>query len=203
MGAVETTIARHIVRAKYEDLPAKIVDVVKEKVIDTIGVMIAGSAAPGCDLIEAQLVDWGGKPESTVLVSGARLPAPHTVQIHGSWGHADEFCDSDDRNTLKASATVIPLAMAFGEIRACSGQDLILATALGLDLGCRMGLALNPQPSSIGRDEGVFSGAAAGAKIMGLDEEGVLNAMGIGYSPRQIAHPPCLGIKAVELLELP
>ena len=182
MGVVESTIARHIVRVRYEDLPRQVVEATKEKVLDTIGVMIAGSGAPGSDIVASQLAEWGGKGESNVVVTGRRLPAPHAAQIHGGWAHADEFCDSDDRQTCKPSATVVPVALALAEARGATGKDLILAIALGVDLACRIGMALRPQPASIGRDEGVFSGAAAGAKVLGLDEEGVLNALGIGYT---------------------
>ncbi len=182
MGVVESTIARHIVRVRYEDLPRQVVEATKEKVLDTIGVMIAGSGAPGSDIVASQLAEWGGKGESNVVVTGRRLPAPHAAQIHGGWAHADEFCDSDDRQTCKPSATAVPVALALAEARGATGKDLILAIALGVDLACRIGMALRPQPASIGRDEGVFSGAAAGAKVLGLDEEGVLNALGIGYT---------------------
>jgi 2-methylcitrate dehydratase PrpD len=187
MDTVEETIADHVVRLRYEDIPSTTVGLVKEKILDTIGVMIAGSSAPGCDLIEQQLTAWGGAPESTVLVSGARLPTAAVAQIHGSWGHADEFCDSDDQNALKASATVVPLALAFGELRGCSGRELIRAVAVGLDLARRIGLAVEPPHGAISRDEGVFSGAVAGAAVLGLSQEQVLDAMAIGYSQLAVA----------------
>lgn len=187
MGTVETAIAQHVSRSRFEDLPPEVVAAAKEKVLDTLGVMVAGSAAPGCDAIAGVLAGWGGTPESTIVVNGGRLPAPHAAQVHGSWAHADEFCDNDDRQALKASATVIPVALALAEARGASGKDLIAAAAVGIDLGCRIGLALNPQPASIGRDEGVFSGAAAGARILNLSEEGVLNALAIGYTQLAVA----------------
>ncbi|MDO8567291.1 MAG: MmgE/PrpD family protein [Dehalococcoidales bacterium] len=188
MPEVERVLAKHIVKTSYKDLPLAIIATVKERIMDTVGCIIAGSAAPACDLIAQELISWEGKPESTVIILGNKLPSAHAAQIHSSWAHAYDFDDNDDRNACKGSVSVVPVSLALAERVQASGKDLILAVALGLDLGCRFGLALRPTTLPTGRDDGYFGATAAGAKLLGLDEESILNAWDIGYT--QLAAAP-------------
>ena len=64
-----------------------------------------------------------------------------------------------------------------------SGRDVLLATALGLDVSCRVAFA-----STLDRGwhrtaaMGVFGATAAAGKLIGLTAEEMLNAFGIAYS---------------------
>lgn len=182
-------IARHVTGLRYETIPSEVVRVAKERILDTLGVIVAGSAAPGCDKVVDLVRDWGGKRQSTVLVYGDKVPAPHAALANATMGHANDFDDNDDRNAFKGSAATVSAALAVAEYKGgVSGNELILSVCLGLDLGCRMGLALAPRPTSIHRDSNYFGSAMTAAKLLGLDEEQVLNALGLAYC--QIAKAP-------------
>ncbi|MDP2954684.1 MAG: MmgE/PrpD family protein, partial [Chloroflexota bacterium] len=79
--------------------------------------------------------------------------------------------------------TVVPAALAVAEAKGgVSGKEFITAVCQGLDVGCRIGLATNPKPSHAGAPApGYFGSAVACAKVLGLDEEQVLDAMSISY----------------------
>jgi 2-methylcitrate dehydratase PrpD len=61
--------------SRFKDLPPKVVDYAKILILDTLGVIIAGSSAKGIGTFADLLKDWGGKPESTVFIYGDKVPA--------------------------------------------------------------------------------------------------------------------------------
>jgi 2-methylcitrate dehydratase PrpD len=68
-----------------------------------------------------------------------------------------------------------------------SGKDLITSVALGVDMMCRLALATTPGKSPIELGWhlttlfGFLGVAGTAARILGLDEEGIINAIGIAY----------------------
>ncbi|MBU2609267.1 MAG: MmgE/PrpD family protein, partial [Chloroflexi bacterium] len=74
--------------------------------------------------------------------------------------------------------------LAMGEyLGTVSGKEVITAVALGIDVVCRMGLATK---SWIGwiltALYGYFGAATVAGKLLGLDAEGMKNALGIAYA---------------------
>jgi len=98
--------------------------------------------------------------------------------------HALDYDDTHDRAVLHTGPITVPAAFAAAEyIGGISGKDLINAITLGIEVHCRLGLAtkiwigwmLTPL-------YGYFGAATAVGKLLGLDEDGLLNAWGIAYS---------------------
>ncbi|MFM9883345.1 MAG: MmgE/PrpD family protein [Burkholderiales bacterium] len=180
--SVEARIVRHLVGTRYEDLPAAVVQATKDHLADTIGVAIGGSSAPGCKLLLDQLREWGGKEESSVLVYGGKLPDPSAALVNGTMGHARDFDDNHDTIAYKGSVAAVPAALAVAESLNINGRDLIAAVCLGIDLGCRLGLAIQPKPThAFGRAIGCYGAAAAAGKAMALDDEQMHNALGLAH----------------------
>ncbi len=180
--SVEERIVRHIVSTRYEHLPADVVQATKDHLVDTIGVAIGGSSAPGCKILLDQLREWGGKEESSVLVYGGKLPGPSAALVNGTMGHARDFDDNHDTIAYKGSVAAVPAALAVAESLNISGKDLIAAVCLGIDLGCRLGLAIRPKPThAFGRAIGCYGAAAAAGKAMSLDEAAMHNALGLAH----------------------
>jgi 2-methylcitrate dehydratase PrpD len=68
------------------------------------------------------------------------------------------------------------------------GKYFIAAACLGADLGIRLGLATNPKPVHARAIAlGPFAAAAACGKILGLDETGLHNALGIAFCRSTVA----------------
>ncbi len=180
--SVEERIVRHIANTRYDSLPPDVVQATKDHLIDTIGVAIGGSSAPGCKLLLDQLREWGGKGESSVLVYGGKLPGPSAALANGTMGHARDFDDNHDTIAYKGSVAVVPAALAVAESLDISGKDLITAVCMGIDLGCRLGLAIQPKPThAFGRAIGCYGAAAAAGKAMFLDEAQLHNALGLAH----------------------
>ena len=53
-------------------LPPAVVAKLKELVLDSIGIALAGSTAPGVAAIVGPIRDWGGRADSSVIGHGLR-----------------------------------------------------------------------------------------------------------------------------------
>jgi len=174
----------YIAATQFHDLPKAVVDSTKKFIVDSIGVTIAGSNAPGCREVVNLVKGWGGKPEATIVIDGTKVPAPWAAMANSMMMHALDFDDTLDESALHAHVSVLPAAMAAAEAAGnVSGKNLINAVALGVDVVCRLGLSTNRPLSWIRTATcGTFGATVAAAKIIGLDKSTLSNALGVCYS---------------------
>ena len=169
---------------EFDDIPIEVVETTKKFILDSLGVAIAGFSAPGCKEIVELVKGWGGSPEATIIVYGGKVPSPFAVLANSTMMHALDFDDTLDEAALHAYTSVLPTALAMAELkRDVSGKELLNAITLGVDLVCRLGLAIKRPLSWIRTATcGSFGAAATAAKILGLDREKMLNTLGVVYS---------------------
>lgn len=178
-------LAEHVACTRFTDLPVSAVAASRRDILDTFGCMLGGSGAPGISDLFALLDDWGGRAESRVLLHGRSLPAPQAALLNASMGHALDFDDTHDRaGSIHPGVSVLAAALAVADrIGPVSGEALILAATLGLDVSCRIALA-----STLDRGWhrtaaiGVFGAAATAGKLLGLTGEEMRHALGIAFS---------------------
>ena len=180
-------IAEHVANATYMDLPEPAVTAAKKVIVDLFGVIVAGSSSPESRRVLGLVRSWGGRGESRVLVHGDRVPAPNAGLVNGVMGRARDFDDVHEAAVLHPSVSVVPAALAAAELRGgVTGREFIAAVVLGVDLTCRMGMAPETGPNVSGMSTtwqcGAFGSAAAASRVLGLDAEETVNALGIAYS---------------------
>lgn len=189
-GTLTKQIAGYLARTGFDALNDDALRATKEHILYTLGTCLAGSSAPGIKqaLAGAQALS-GGSNESSVLVTGEKLPAASAALVNATMGHSRELDINDDRIAYKSSVAVIPAALALAEkVGKISGKDFITAVCLGVDLGIRLGLATNPKPVHARAIAlGPFAAAAGCGKILGLDESGMHNALGIAFCRSTVA----------------
>ncbi|MFH2076812.1 MAG: MmgE/PrpD family protein [Pseudomonadota bacterium] len=179
------------VRAKFEDLPSQAVDQAKRFILDTLGVGIAGSVTPEAEKIVSVVRNWGGKPDSTLLVFGDKLPSIHAALANSVLFHALDFDDTHDGAVIHGYVTNLSAALAVAEkMGGVTGKDLVLALNLGLDLTYRLGLAVGSAPEFTKREVhfvrtavcGAFGASLVASKLRGLSADATNNALGIVLS---------------------
>jgi 2-methylcitrate dehydratase PrpD len=180
--------AKNFVNTKYEDLPADVVDATKKEILDLLGVALGGANQPGATHVCALVKEWGGKEESSIIGSKQKVPAPNAAQANATMAHSLDFDDVHEAAVMHPGIASIPVVFAVGEAQGrLSGKELITSTALGVDMMCRLALATTPGKSPIELGWhltsvfGFMGSAATAARVMGLDEETIVNAIGIGY----------------------
>jgi 2-methylcitrate dehydratase PrpD len=181
-------LAQYVHETTFQQIPASTVEMAKKFILDTLGVGIAGSNAQGALQVVEQAKEWGGRPESTILVHGGGVPAPMAALANSVMFHSMDFDDTHDGAVVHANAPILPAALAAAEkMGGCSGKEFLAVMCTGIDLACRLGLAVGKAPGRVGKEIkwirsavcGAFGAAAASGRIMGLSVESLVNAMGI------------------------
>jgi 2-methylcitrate dehydratase PrpD len=178
-------LAEHVCGCQLADLPATTRIATCDDILDTFGCLLGGSGAPGIAELFRVISDWGGAEQSQVMLRQRRLPAPHAAMMNASMAHALDFDDTlDHGGSIHPGASVLAASLAVSDmVGGVAGQDLLLAVALGLDVSCRVALA-----STLDRGwhrtaaMGVFGAAAASGKLLDLDVDQMVNALGIAFS---------------------
>ncbi len=181
------SIAEWIARTRYEDLPASVVDAVEVYAIDHFGCVLGGTAKESSRII-ADLASTWGPPEGRCTVVGRemRTSAPLAALINGTTGHALELDDDHREGTEHCGVAVIPAAFATAEQEGLGGRDLILAVALGYEMMIRVSAAhlgksywRGFHPTGIC---GPIGAAVAAGKLLGLDTDRMVSAIGMAAS---------------------
>ena len=181
-------LARFFLETKYEDLPQRLVEETKKQVLDYIGVSIAGACKPGANEVKELLEEIGGAEQAVVWGSGKKLPVMNAAHVNATFGHCLDFDDVHENAVMHPGVISIPTALCVGDyVGGISGKDLILGVALGGDMICRMSLAAYPGKSKIPFGwhfttlNGSMASANLAAKILGLNVDQSVYAMGIAY----------------------
>lgn len=180
--------AEYVAALRYEDLPRPLVKLIKQCVLDTLGVSFAATTlATEAKLIAEYVEELGGSPVATVWGYGRKAPAPWAVFVNGSLGHMVDYDDVGAGGHV--SIVTIPVAFAVAEqLRGASGRDLITAIAAGTDIHTRLNAGIRIPDWTM--TEGWFptqlfgflSGAATAAKLHRADAETIEHAFGIAFT---------------------
>ena len=177
-------LVRHVAATRFQDLPAAAVAAVKTFCLDTIGVSVAGTAARYAAEMRAAVDKWGDGDEATALGLRETLPASSAAMVNAFHAHNQEFDCVHEAAVVHPLTTIQSAALAVAErAGGVSGQALILALALGVDVAASIGMAAKTglrffRPATAG----VFGATAAVGKLAGLDAVGLKNALGLAYA---------------------
>jgi 2-methylcitrate dehydratase PrpD len=180
--------AKNIANTKYKDLPREVVEATKKQVLDLLGVSLGGFSEPGPKELREIVRDWGGKGESTIIGCTQKVPAPNAAHVNATMAHALDYDDVHETAIMHSGVAIIPTCMAIAEKESnLSGKEFITAIALGVDMMCRLALATTPgtRPLNTGWHLttlfGFLGAAGTAGRMLGLDEEKMVNALGIAY----------------------
>jgi 2-methylcitrate dehydratase PrpD len=180
-------IAEFAARIDIAQLDATVVDAVKTNIADTLSCALAGSSAQAIDDVTALVREWGGAGQADMWVLGGRYPAHHAAWANAGMAHARDYDDTHDAAILHAGISTVPAAIAAGQLAGgCTGADLIAAVAAGLEVTCRLGVAIEVDIIESGFIYssllGYFGATAAAGRAFGLSPAEMHNALGIVYS---------------------
>jgi 2-methylcitrate dehydratase PrpD len=179
-------LAHFIADIRYRDLSNEAIIRAKELILDQIGCQLAFAALPWSQVIYNYVKNkHGGKDASTVTYYGLKTTTEEAAFANATFGHGFEMDDDESHTTSHPGAVIIPSALAMGEARGISGKDLLLAVITGYDAMLRVGMASRTMVKRSFHTTAVtgpFGSAAASAKIMGLKQDQVLNALSIAAS---------------------
>jgi 2-methylcitrate dehydratase PrpD len=180
MGQQIEELARFVAETAWDNIPAHVQRHATLVVLDTLGVILAGSERPEVRALRANMVRTGGTG-ATVYGRGWPASDPRTAALlNGIAGRSIELCEGLRLVSGQAAAQVLPGVLAVGEAMGRSGREMMAAFVLGYDVAARLCGAFTPWPLAHQNGQAcLLAAAAAGAKLCGLDAAGISRTMRI------------------------
>lgn len=179
-------LTTHFVSARFEDLSPEVIEAVKMTVLDTAGAALAGSSSAAGRGIARIAQRYGGGTGSTLFAHGGRVAAPMAALANGVMARCCELDGTHESGGGHVGVCMVPAALALAEGAAApvSGRELTLGIALGVDMLCRlrMGAGKSKAIGWMAETMAPMSVAAMGSRLLGLDEETMLDAVGLAYA---------------------
>ena len=179
-------LAKWIEEFDYDRLPEPVIERTKQVLYDGIGCAIAATSSRydiGGVLADfVKRMDAG--PKSQIFGMPLRTNTVTAALVNGTLSY---YIDNESHHSgaiMHAIAVVGPAALAVGEEMKATGKQVLTALVLGIDVACRMSYALDGtvlyargfHPTCVA---GAFGAMAATAKLMNLQGERLLSAMGL------------------------
>jgi len=165
----------------WKDLPSEVQHQSKRCLLDLLGALVAGSQTPVAETIRMTAREQFGGNRATVLVSGERLSAAGAALVNGFCGNALDIDDGYRNIKGHPGACALPPLLAAVELSGtCSGTELLTALVIAYELGIRAGVIRHATYAVYHSSGswGAIAGAAAAGRLLGLDAQKLLHAMG-------------------------
>jgi 2-methylcitrate dehydratase PrpD len=167
----------------YEQIPEPARALVRQCVLDYLGVGIAGADDPLVRILLDEMKEAGGASQASVIGHETRLPALSAALVNGAAAHALDYDDVNMAMPGHPSVAILPGLLALAELRGSSGRDVVTAFVAGYETCCRVGAALQPGHYNLGFHStgtvGTFGAAAACARLLELPTTTTAAALGI------------------------
>lgn len=185
MTHVTEVLSRFIAELKYEDLSEAVVHTTKMYILDYYAACFAGIKINKKfnKAMEDLFFEAGGKEEASILCSNVKLPVANAAFLNAVYAHGADMDDGNRKAMGHVAAHVMSAAFALAERLEVSGKDMITAINAGYEVYNRTAAAV--QPGLVRRGfhstgtAGALACAATAAKLLGLDEMGIYNAISL------------------------
>ncbi len=173
-------------RLKLADVPDQVRDYAKRFILDNIGCQIAGATLPWSKTYYDVMKATRSGTHATVAYFGDKMAPDDAAFLNSTFNHANETDDTHLKSPTHPGGIAVPAAMAMAEYAKAGGDKLLLAVIVAYEIQIRISWACSPYLIYRGHHPpvgvGPFGAAAAGAVLLGLDEETMLNALAIAGS---------------------
>lgn len=176
------SMARAAAQLRLNTLPAQVLQTARQRVLDTLGCLVAGYNAEMSEPIRSYVLGQGGKPEATLLPGGEKTTAALAGLAHATYIFGLELSDAAPRGTVHPGCEIVSVALAAAERAGLGGAALLPAVVAGYETEIRFGRAIHPQAfykgwSTIGL-LGAIGPAVTAAHLMGADEACMTRTIG-------------------------
>jgi 2-methylcitrate dehydratase PrpD len=179
-------LAKYIVGARYEDLPAAVRKEGVRTLVNWVGVAVGGSHHETVDRMVRALAPLSSASHASVLGRAERFDILNAAFINGVSSHIFDFDDTHLKTIIHPAAPVAPAILAYSEYHHVPGTELLNALVLGIETECRIGNAVYPDHYDRGwhitGTAGPFGAAAAMGKLLGLNQQQMVWALGLAAS---------------------
>ncbi|HEX6080076.1 MAG TPA: MmgE/PrpD family protein, partial [Methylomirabilota bacterium] len=140
--SVARRIARFVSGLRWEQVPAAVTGRAGLLALDTLGSCLASCREDFGRAVLDAAEQLGGAPESTLVGRKSRVSAASAVLANGTLAHGLDFDDTREDAIVHTGCVAVPTALAVGEAVGASGRAALEAMIAGVEVMCRVGLAV-------------------------------------------------------------
>ena len=180
---VTRILARYVVNSRAADIPASVKHEAVRSIVNWLGCAVGGAKHEAVECALAALTPFAGPKQASVLGREDKTDILNAALMNGITSHVFDFDDTHLPTIIHPSGPVASALFALAEYRPVTGAELLHAFILGVEVECRIGNAVYPNHYDVGwhitGTAGVFGAAAAAGKLLGLNEQQMMWALGI------------------------
>ena len=118
------TLATWAHRVTFADLPQDVVEATKLRILDVVGLALAGADTPFGRATRAAAAAMSPPGPCRIFGGGERVGVTTAAFANGSCAQALEYDDTHNESIVHMSSPAVAAALALSETRTVSGQDL-------------------------------------------------------------------------------
>lgn len=153
---------------------------------DVLGVAVAGAGTPEGGIALRVMGGLGRAGTSAVPLSGQRFDPATSALITGTMAYSIGLTDTHSQSITHPGPSVVPAALAVGEMTGASDEAILRAIVLGVETVVRIGAVVNPSHRARGYHPTAtcnpFGSAMAASYLLGHPPSQALSALGIAGS---------------------
>ena len=194
-GSMTTVIERLAELADglhFEHLPADVVYEVRRRLLDALGVMLAGASGETVTATRAAALALGGGDEATLVGDGRRTSVERATLVNCTALRYLDYMDGHPGPYPCHACSNIPAVLAIAERTGSTGAEVARAIVLGYEIQIRLQLAAG--------DPDISSHGWAGPSNLGISVPVAIGGL-LGLSAKQLSHAIAISITHAPALD--
>lgn len=175
-----------VAETQWIDIPEAVRHEGRRAILNHVGCAIGVAGDPAVLTALDVMRSITAVPVATVFAQGLRLDAMGAAFVNAVASNLLDYDDTHLNTVIHPAAPVAPALFALSEQHGFTGEQLLHAFILGVEVECRIGNAVSPGHYDRGwhitSTCGTFGAAAGAAKLLGLDAAQTAHAIGIASS---------------------
>lgn len=181
MDSTSQRLATYVANISFAELDGDVVDRTAAVVLDTVGCAVGGFTSPPAKALRGEYITHTGGDPARVVGTDRSVPVEYAALINATMARYLDYndCYMGPDGACHPSDHVLAL-MAVAESENATGEELVEAIVTAYEVQC-LGMDQAPVRAQ-GFDYvawGAYSSAAAAGKLMKLDTDELVNAIGI------------------------
>lgn len=175
-------LAQFACELSFDAMPAGVIHEAKRSLLNWAGCAIGGAMHPAITHALNATAAIAGPPQARILGRREHTDIAHAALINGMSAHVLDFDDTHLRTLLHPGTAVASVLAALCERERISGKTFLTAFVAGVEIACRVSNAVYFAHNLhwyITGTAGVFGAAAAAGKLLDLNEQQMVYALGL------------------------
>lgn len=141
--AISRTIAEFAENLQCGDLSPRLQEFARYHILDVVGTSLAATRFDFAHRALSGLTALADRGSNVVLGMGAKLSLKDAVLMNGILAHGLDYDDTHPGGPVHPSSSAFPCALGLAEFLDRSGEELLTAYLLGVEIATRFGIAAN------------------------------------------------------------